>query len=136
MEMKLSRKRILLYLTVILLLIGLIFLLVYIKGVLDYRKAVNEIAFDNINISDVADGIYFGECDVNFIYAKVEVTVESGEIISIDILEHKNGRGKSAESVVNEIVNEQKIDVDAVAGATNSSKVIKKAVENAIRKGL
>lgn len=132
MEMKLSRKRILLYLTVILLLIGLIFLLVYIKGVLDYRKAVNEIAFDNIKISDVADGIYFGECDVNFIYAKVEVTVESGEIISIDILDHKNGRGKSAESVIDEIVNEQKIDVDAVAGATNSSKVIKKAVENAI----
>lgn len=134
--MKLSRKRILLYLTVILLLIGSIFLSIYIKGVLDYRKAVNEITFDNINISDVADGIYFGECDVNFIYAKVEVTVESGEIISIDILEHKNGRGKSAESVIDEIVNEQKIDVDAVAEATNSSKVIKKAVENAIRKGL
>lgn len=134
--MKQKRKRILLYSAVILLLIGLIFLSIYIKGVLDYRKAVNEIAFDNINISDVADGIYFGECDVNFIYAKVEVTVESGEIISIDILEHKNGRGKSAESVIDEIVNEQKIDVDAVAGATNSSKVIKKAVENAIRKGL
>lgn len=134
--MKQKRKRILLYSAVILLLIGLIFLSIYIKGVLDYRKAVNEIAFDNINISDVADGIYFGECDVNFIYAKVEVTVESGEIICIDILEHKNGRGKSAESVIDEIVNEQKIDVDAVAGATNSSKVIKKAVENAIRKGL
>lgn len=134
--MKQKRKRILLYSAVILLLIGLIFLSIYIKGVLDYRKAVNEIAFDNINISDVADGIYFGECDVNFIYAKVEVTVESGEIISIDILEHKNGRSKSAESVIDEIVNEQKIDVDAVAGATNSSKVIKKAVENAIRKGL
>lgn len=134
--MKQKRKRILLYSAVILLLIGLIFLSIYIKGVLDYRKAVNEIAFDNINISDVADGIYFGECDVNFIYAKVEVTVESGEIISIDILEHKNGRGKSAESVIDEIVNEQNIDVDAVAGATNSSKVIKKAVENAIRKGL
>lgn len=134
--MKQKRKRILLYSAVILLLIGSIFLSIYIKGVLDYRKAVNEIAFDNINISDVADGIYFGECDVNFIYAKVEVTVESGEIISIDILEHKNGRGKSAESVIDEIVNEQNIDVDAVAGATNSSKVIKKAVENAIRKGL
>lgn len=134
--MKQKRKRILLYSAVILLLIGSIFLYIYIKGMLDYRKAVNEIAFDNINISDVADGIYFGECDVNFIYAKVEVTVESGEIISIDILEHKNGRGKSAESVIDEIVNEQNIDVDAVAGATNSSKVIKKAVENAIRKGL
>ena len=134
--MKQKRKRILLYSAVILLLIGSIFLSIYIKGMLDYRKAVNEIAFDNINISDVADGIYFGECDVNFIYAKVEVTVESGEIISIDILEHKNGRGKSAESVIDEIVNEQNIDVDAVAGATNSSKVIKKAVENAIRKGL
>lgn len=130
--MKLSRKRILFYLTVILLLIGLIFLSIYIKGVLDYKEVVEEITFDDINISDVADGIYIGECDVNFIYAKVEVTVESGKIIGINILEHKNGRGKPAESIINEIVKDQKINVDAVTGATNSSKVIKKAVENAI----
>ncbi len=53
-------------------------------------------------------------------------------MINIDILEHKNGRGKPAEIVVDRMVEEQKIDVDAVSGATNSSIVIKKSVENAL----
>ncbi len=72
---------------------------------------------------------------MNFIYAKVEVTVENGEIKSVNILEHRQERGKAAESVTDKIVDEQKIDVDAIAGATNSSTVIKKAVENALKNG-
>ena len=83
-------------------------------------------------ISDIPDGVYIGEYDVNVIYAKVEVTVENGEITNIIILEHRNERGKPAEAVINKIVEDQKIDVDAVSGATNSSTVIKKAVENAL----
>ena len=60
------------------------------------------------------------------------MTVRNGVITSIDILEHKNQRGKPAEVVTDRIIEEQKIDVDAISGATNSSTVIKKAVENAI----
>ncbi len=48
------------------------------------------------------------------IFAKVEVTVQDGAVINIDILEHKNGCGKPAEIVVDRMVEEQKIDVDAV----------------------
>ena len=66
------------------------------------------------------------------IYAKVEVTIQNGEITGIRILEHKNERGQAAEAVVDRIVAEQRIDVDAVSGATNSSTVLKKAVENAL----
>ena len=73
---------------------------------------------------------------MNFIYAKVEVTVEDGEIVSINILEHRHERGKAAEKVIEKIIEEQKTDVDAVSGATNSSTVIKKAVENALKGGL
>ena len=69
---------------------------------------------------------------MDFVYAKVEVTVQNGVITNIDILEHKNRRGSHAEVVVDRIIEEQKIDVDAVSGATNSSTVIKKAVENAL----
>ena len=79
---------------------------------------------------------YIGEYDVNFIYAKVEVRVQNGEITDIIILEHRHEHGKAAETVINEIVDEQRIDVDAVSGATNSSIVIKKAVENALKSGL
>lgn len=69
---------------------------------------------------------------MDFIYAKVEVTVQAGVITNIDILEHLNERGSRAEVVVDRIIEEQKIEVDAVSGATNSSTVIKKAVENAL----
>jgi uncharacterized protein with FMN-binding domain len=51
-----------------------------------------------------------------------------------DLLEHKNEHGKLAEIIINRIISEQKIDVDAVTGATNSSKVIEGAIQNALNK--
>ena len=134
--MRISKKKIISFIILLLLLIGLICGAVYLKKVADYKRAVGETTFDEIDIADVSDGIYIGEYDVNFIYAKVEVTVEDGEIVSINILEHRHERGKAAEKIIEKIIEEQKIDVDAVSGATNSSTVIKKAVENALKGGL
>ena len=133
--MRISKKKIISFIILLLLLIGLICGAVYLKNVADYKRAIGETTFDEIDIADVSDGIYIGEYDVNFIYAKVEVTVEDGEIVSINILEHRHERGKAAETVIEKIIEEQKIDVDAVSGATNSSTVIKKAVENALKGG-
>ena len=134
--MRISKKKIISFIILLLLLICLICGAVYLKNVADYKRAVGETTFGEIDIADVSDGIYIGEYDVNFIYAKVEVTVEDGEIVSINILEHRHERGKAAEKVIEKIIEEQKIDVDAVSGATNSSTVIKKAVENALKGGL
>ena len=134
--MRISKKKIISFIILLLLLIGLICGAVYLKNVADYKRAIGETTFDEIDIADVSDGIYIGEYDVNFIYAKVEVTVEDGEIVSINILEHRHERGKAAEKIIEKIIEEQKIDVDAVSGATNSSTVIKKAVENALKGGL
>lgn len=134
--MRISKKKIISVIILLFLLIGLISGAVYLKNVADYKRAIGETTFDEIDIADVSDGIYIGEYDVNFIYAKVEVTVEDGEIVSINILEHRHERGKAAEKVIEKIIEEQKIDVDAVSGATNSSTVIKKAVENALKGGL
>lgn len=118
------------------LLLGGLFLAKYLKAINDYQTQVSAIAFADIDISSVPDGVYTGEYDVNIIYAKVEVTVEEGEITSISLLEHRNGRGSPAEAIVGKIVREQTLDVDAVSSATNSSKVIRKAVENALRSDL
>ena len=131
--MRISKKKIISVIILLLLLIGLICGAVYLKKVADYKRAVVETTIGEIDIADVSDGIYIGEYDVNFIYAKVEVTVEDGEIVSINILEHRHERGKAAETVIEKIIDEQKIDVDAISGATNSSTVIKKAVENALK---
>ncbi|MFA9377341.1 MAG: FMN-binding protein [Lachnotalea sp.] len=97
-----------------------------------YQKAVENIEFNNIELSSISDGVYEGEYDVGYIYARVEVTVHLGTITDIKILEHRNEHGTPAEALIGTIIEEQKIDVDAISGATNSSKVIKKAVENAL----
>jgi uncharacterized protein with FMN-binding domain len=101
-----------------------------------YQKTVALITYDNIGIGSVADGNYEAEYDVGYIYAKVSVAVKDGSIADIDLLEHRNERGKPAESITEAITAKQSLDVDAVSGATNSSKVIKKAIENALKKGV
>ena len=72
--MKLSRKRILSF-TAIFFLIVLFFTVVYLKSVADYKRSVKETTFRNLDIINVPDGVYVGEYDVGFVYAKVEVTV-------------------------------------------------------------
>ena len=131
--MSISRKKIVMILIMLFLLLASIFGTAYIDRVGEYKRAVKETTIEEVNISDIPDGVYIGEYDVNFIYAKVEVDVSGGKIIDVRILEHRQGRGKAAEAVANEIVDEQRRDVDTVSGAMNSSIVIKKAVEVALK---
>lgn len=130
--MKISGKKIVSLAVLLLALIGMIYGTVYLKSVRDYQQKVRETVFDEIDISTIPDGTYIGEYDVGFVYAKVEVVVDGGKIAAIRILEHRQERGEAAEAIIDEIIARQTIDVDAVSGATNSSTVIKKAVENAL----
>ena len=102
----------------------------YLKRVVDYQRAVRETRIEEVDLSRVSDGTYTGEYDTGLVSARVEVRVEGGEIMDIRIL------GGPAEAVTEAIVSQQRIEVDAVSGATNSSTIIKKAVENALRQGL
>ncbi len=128
-----KRIKWILAITLILFFVAAVILLAgYILSVKRYQAAVGDISYHHVDASGIPDGTYTGECDVTFIYAKVNITVKDGVITKIDLLEHQNERGKAAEGIGQEIVALQRIDVDAVAGATNSSTVIKKAVDNAL----
>ena len=130
--MKITSKRIIIVISIFMCLAALTYLAIYLRDVSDYKQAVKETVFKDIDISRVPDGTYVGEYDVDFIYAKVKVTVQNRVVTEIDLLEHRNERGKSAEIVTERIIEEQRTDVDAISGATNSSIVIKKAVEIAL----
>lgn len=95
----------------------------------------NSITISNLNMTNIENGTYVGEYTLTPVHVKVEVTVKNHEYTNISILEHDNGLGSSAESITEDIVKNQSLDVDAVSGATVSSKCILKAVENAIEKG-
>ncbi|MBI4857551.1 MAG: FMN-binding protein [Acetobacterium woodii] len=125
-------KTIVIPLIIAILVIGIFFGICYLSDVNNYKKVVAGITIADIDLSKIPDGVYDGSYDVGYIAAKVKVAVTDGTIHSIDLIEHKNERGSAAEIITKTIVEEQKINVDTVSGATNSSRVIKKAVENAL----
>ena len=104
--------------------------------VMYYKKAVEELTIESIDLSSVKDGTYTGSYDARLVAATVKVIIEGGKITDIKLVKHKNDRGKAGEAVVDEILKQQRPDVDAVSGATNSSRIIMKAVENALEKGV
>lgn len=97
-----------------------------------YKETMAKVEIGDIDLSKVKDGTYEGSYDARIISAAVRVTVMDGKITDVRLLEHKYDRGGSAEAVVHDILKEQSLDVDMVSGATNSSKTILKAVENAL----
>jgi len=90
------------------------------------------IEIGDLDFSHLSDGIYEGEFRTVPVSAKVRVTLSDGIIQNIDLLEHNHGQGKPAEAILPEVVEQQSLAVDIIAGATYSSKVILKAIEDAL----
>ena len=125
----------------ILLVLGIIVLAGVVYFYIKMRSLKNDITaltVSEVPLSEVSDGTWEGTCDLKIVSARVAVTVVGGAITEIKILEHRHGPDPkySGAGVANKIIAEQKILVDAVSGATGSSKVVKKAVEIALTQGL
>ena len=88
-----------------------------------------------VDPAKLADGTYEGSDRGGPNKAIVEVTIKDNSIVHIKIIQHQAWRGKKAEeAIVERIIADQSTRVDAVSGATNSSRVIMNAVQRAIEK--
>lgn len=99
------------------------------------QAGMNQLAKEEItdvDLSEISDGVYEGSCSAFPISVKVEVTVENHVITNIDLVEHKNGKGAAAEVIPGIVVEAQSLEVDTISGATNSSKAILKAINDAL----
>lgn len=104
------------------------------------NNALNEAKVGNISTdinnseqSEYKDGTYTGVGHGKNPDLKVSVTVKEGKIGNIEILSSKETKGKEAFNVVTkEIIATQSTKVDAVSGATLSSKGVMEAVNNAL----
>lgn len=129
------RNKALLLGVVVLLAVVLAALLLFLKAALEYKGAVEALTVQEVDLAQVADGTYTGGCDVGLVSAQVEVTVEDGALVEVTLTEYRSLLGRGAEALPEAMVAQQRVDVDAVSGATESSTVIKKAVANALTGG-
>ena len=96
-------------------------------------SALASMVYEDVDMSRAADGTFEGAVDAGLVSVRVLVTVEDHAIRSIEIVEHKNGRGAAAEAITEDMVAANRYDVDGVSGATLSSAAIKSAVSQALK---
>jgi len=99
-----------------------------------YKKKIASTEINSINLERIKDGEYEGFYDVYLINARVIVKVESNKIVSIKLIEHKHDR-HSGEPMIQKVIDNQSLEIDAISGATNSCKTVLKAIEIALNKG-
>jgi len=97
-------------------------------------KTFSDFRVEYIDFANIPAGVYEGTYKLQNVSVSANVTVimENHQIIDIILNEHINHRGESANIIVDRIIDTQALEVDVVSGATQSSKVIMKAVENAL----
>lgn len=116
---------------IFILLFVILLIVVSCKSMID--NALDELDNKPIpNLSEVKDGTYYGSEDGPFVSVEVEVKVKNKKITDIKLLKHNNGKGESAEAIIDKMIEENTSEVELVSGATVSSKVIRGAVRNAL----
>lgn len=85
------------------------------------------------DLSSLDDGTYLGQSAFGGFTYEAAVTVSDRRITGIDILANRESHyARLAEGVIPRIVTAQNANVDAITGATTTSKCLMKAVENAV----
>ena len=117
--------------------IVLVAIIIAVFGAKSYIEAslvkLTETSIPDVDLSKIADGVYKGRHMVFPVEAEVRVTIENHKIIGIELVKHFNGQGTAAEVIPDRVTEAQSLQVDIVSGATYSSKVILKAIENALQ---
>lgn len=101
------------------------------------QNEAKNLPLDAVDFSKLNDGTYIGEYEggmYKWRANKVQVTVTSGKVTEIKILEHKEKRPPEfTGKLYDRVIKEQSLQVDTISGATLTSKAYLKVVENALK---
>jgi len=122
-------KKIILVLLVIIVGFAIYFAVVF-SGM---EEKLDAIVINQINLENIEDGTYTGEAKAGLIKVVAEVKVSEHMITNIRLIEHDNWQGGPAEAILEDVIDNQSLEVDLISGASSSSKVILKAIENSLR---
>lgn len=87
---------------------------------------------EHVDLASLEDGVYSGSFGDFLIEVSLEVTVSDGRMTCITVTEQKSGAGYEALETIDRIIEAQSPAVDAVSGATGSSRCIMIAVYRAL----
>ena len=118
--------------TAIVIIIGIIlFVLFYLTRGLQEGQNIEVNEIDLSYLED--DGFYTGKFNFGRWSNEAKVTVKNKKIIDIEFPDDITlSQDEAREEIINRIIDEQKVKVDVVSGATVTSKAYMKSIEDAL----
>lgn len=124
----------------VLIIVGAVVIVLAAAGLTGYSILQNNVEtlrnteIEDVDLNLVPDGVFTGSYSRFPGSAEVSVTVHDHIITDIKLVKLVSGRGQTAEAIPGMVVEAQSLNVDAVSGATSSSKIILLAIEDALKK--
>lgn len=115
--------------------IGIVLLVLIVVMVLFAMVGLTEalnLKIGTVDMQTVADGQYVGTYENGRFSNTVTVTVKDHRITAIEPAKAEDGGVKTVHTLLARVIEQQRPDVDVVAGATATSRSVLKAVENAL----
>lgn len=97
------------------------------------KDEVNKKPLKEINLYSKEDGKYIGKSKLHKCKYEVEVYIKSNKIDTIKVVKSSDGTEEYNNELVNMVIKQQSIQVDAISGATTLSEAFLKAVSNALK---
>ena len=97
----------------------------------------NGVLTSNISLAGLKDGTYHGDAKGFAARIITEIKIIDGRIINIEVIDHHESKGWYDEvflKLPKEIIKKQRLDVDAISGATKTSKGLIRSIESALKK--
>lgn len=95
-------------------------------------RTIDAQTVEHVDPATLEDGVYFGRFGDFLIRVSLEVTVSDGWMTGITVTEQQSGPGYEALETIDRILEAQSPSVDAVSGATGSSRCIMISVYRAL----
>ncbi len=108
----------------------------YLYSISADQAETGKIEIEEVDIGAVPDGADVGECAVKSGSVKVKVTVKEGRMEAIEILDSKGyrgGQGENTKEIFDDMIQAQKITSNTDSEETYFTKMLRKAVEDALR---
>lgn len=125
---------------------GLLFLgmavILMVLGFVSYKnkskrnqiEEIKKLPFHNVQLVNVEDGIYTGETATSFLYVVMDVEVENHQFKNIQLTKMNGKKINNLESIVNRMVEENSIIIEAKRGQEIETFVLMSCVDSALYK--
>lgn len=123
------------FVKVIGIILGVLILLMLVMFVVMFTQmesAIKDLEYQEVHLDELEDGLYNGNAATPLVKVEVVVEIKDKEIVAIDLINHQNGLGSDGEVIIDDMIDQNTYEVDAISGATASSEVIKSAVSKAL----